>query len=123
CCRGSFLILRWTRPPRSCGDYNKRCMRATCRPPLLAFSACRTNWIVSVPACSSFSRCNMKVLVAEDDGFYCRILQSLLHDEYEVVIAEDGTRAWAALQAPDAPRLALLDWQMPGMDGLEVCRK
>jgi len=65
----------------------------------------------------------MKVLVAEDDGFYCRILQSLLHEEYEVVIAEDGTRAWAALQAPDAPRLALLDWQMPGMDGLEVCRK
>jgi len=65
----------------------------------------------------------MKVLVAEDDGFYCRILQSLLHEEYEVVIAEDGTRAWAALQAPDAPRLALLDWQMPGMDGLEFCRK
>ncbi len=65
----------------------------------------------------------MKVLVAEDDAFYRRILQGMLREEYEVVIAEDGSRAWAILQAPSAPRLALLDWQMPGMDGLEVCRK
>ena len=65
----------------------------------------------------------MKVLVAEDDAFYCRILQSVLRDEYEVVIAEDGNRAWNILQAEAAPRLVLLDWQMPGMDGLEVCRK
>jgi len=65
----------------------------------------------------------MKVLVAEDDAFYSRILQSVLRDEYEVLIAEDGTRAWEMLQAAEAPRLALLDWQMPGLDGLEVCRK
>jgi phosphoserine phosphatase RsbU/P len=64
----------------------------------------------------------MKVLVAEDDAFYRRILHGMLREEYEVVIAEDGSRAWAILQAPSAPRLALLDWQMPGMDGLEVCR-
>lgn len=65
----------------------------------------------------------MKVLVAEDDAFYCRILQSVLCNEYEVLTAEDGNRAWAILQADNAPRIALLDWQMPGMDGLEVCRK
>ncbi|HEY6937224.1 MAG TPA: response regulator, partial [Terriglobales bacterium] len=65
----------------------------------------------------------MKVLVAEDDAFYSRILQSVLRDEYEVMIAEDGSRAWEMLQAEAAPRLALLDWQMPGLDGLEVCRK
>ena len=65
----------------------------------------------------------MKVLVAEDDAFYSRILQSVLRDEYEVLIAEDGSRAWEMLQAEEAPRLALLDWQMPGLDGLEVCRK
>jgi len=65
----------------------------------------------------------MKVLVAEDDAFYSRILQSVLRDEYEVLIAEDGNRAWEMLQAQEAPRLALLDWQMPGLDGLEVCRK
>ena len=65
----------------------------------------------------------MKVLVAEDDALYRRILQSVLRDEYEVLIAEDGTRAWEMLQAEAAPPLALLDWQMPGLDGLEVCRK
>jgi DNA-binding response OmpR family regulator len=65
----------------------------------------------------------MKVLVAEDDAFYSRILQSVLRDEYEVLIADDGTRAWEMLQTAEAPRLVLLDWQMPGMDGLEVCRK
>ena len=65
----------------------------------------------------------MKVLLAEDDAFYCRILQSVLRDDYQVVIAEDGNRAWEMLQAGDAPRLALLDWQMPGLDGLEVCRR
>lgn len=65
----------------------------------------------------------MKVLVAEDDAFYCRILQSVLCEDYEVLIAEDGNRAWAILQADNAPHLVLLDWQMPGMDGLEVCRK
>ena len=65
----------------------------------------------------------MRVLVAEDDAVYCRILQSVLRDEYEVVIAEDGNRAWEILQAEDAPRLALLDWQMPGLNGLQVCRK
>jgi sigma-B regulation protein RsbU (phosphoserine phosphatase) len=65
----------------------------------------------------------MKVLVAEDDAFYSRILQSVLRDEYEVLVAEDGNRAWKILQSEEAPRLALLDWQMPGLDGLEVCRK
>ena len=65
----------------------------------------------------------MKVLVAEDDAFYCRILESVLRDEYQVLVAGDGNRAWEILQTEDAPRLALLDWQMPGLDGLQVCRK
>jgi DNA-binding response OmpR family regulator len=65
----------------------------------------------------------MKVLVAEDDTVYCRILESVLREEFEVVLAEDGNRAWEILHATGGPQLALLDWQMPGMDGLEVCRK
>lgn len=36
---------------------------------------------------------------------------------------EDGTQAWEALQAKDAPQVAVLDWLMPGMDGIEICRQ
>ena len=39
------------------------------------------------------------------------------------MVAEDGREAWNILQLPDAPRLAILDWQMPDMDGIEVCRR
>jgi diguanylate cyclase (GGDEF)-like protein len=42
---------------------------------------------------------------------------------YEVVVTKDGNEAWQALQEKDAPPLAILDWMMPGMDGVEVCRK
>ncbi len=42
---------------------------------------------------------------------------------YEVVIAKDGEEAWRELQAEDVPRLAILDWMMPGIDGVEVCRR
>jgi len=66
----------------------------------------------------------MKILVADDDPVSCRLLESLLRKwSYEVLVVHDGTEAWSALQADDAPRLALLDWMMPGMDGLEVCRR
>jgi diguanylate cyclase (GGDEF)-like protein len=40
---------------------------------------------------------------------------------YDPLVAEDGGQAWAALQQPDHPRLVLLDWNMPVLDGLEVC--
>ena len=39
-----------------------------------------------------------------------------------MVVAEDGTQAWEILQVEGAPRLALLDWMMPGMDGVAVCQ-
>ncbi len=42
---------------------------------------------------------------------------------YDVVVAEDGDVAWKALQGDDAPQMAILDWQMPGMDGVEICRR
>jgi DNA-binding response OmpR family regulator len=65
----------------------------------------------------------MKVLVAEDDPVSRRALEvSLRRWGYEVVTAADGAQAWETLQRDDAPRLALLDWIMPGLDGVEVCR-
>lgn len=66
----------------------------------------------------------MKILVADDDPINRRLLQvSLVHWNYEVILARDGGEAWDVLQREDAPKLAILDWMMPGMDGLEICRE
>ena len=66
----------------------------------------------------------MKVLVAEDDPVSQRVLEATLDKfGYEVVVAADGAEAWAALQCADAPHLAVLDWMMPEIDGVELCRR
>jgi diguanylate cyclase (GGDEF)-like protein len=66
----------------------------------------------------------MKILIAEDDMVSRRVLQAILQKwGHEVVIAQDGIEALAAFQLEDAPPLAVLDWMMPGLDGIEVCRK
>ena len=66
----------------------------------------------------------MKVLIAEDDVTSRMILEHMLAGwGYEVVVTKDGDEAWRELQAEDAPKLAILDWMMPGMDGVQVCRK
>jgi len=66
----------------------------------------------------------MKILIADDDPVSCRLLDGLLSKwGYEVIAARDGTEAWQVLQSDRAPRVALLDWMMPGMDGLEICRR
>ncbi|MCC7043520.1 MAG: diguanylate cyclase [Acidobacteria bacterium] len=65
----------------------------------------------------------MKVLIADDELVSRRLLQSMLvRLGYEVVVASDGVEAQTILLAPDGPRLAILDWMMPGADGLAVCR-
>ncbi|MDH3455680.1 MAG: response regulator transcription factor [Gemmatimonadota bacterium] len=66
----------------------------------------------------------MRVLMAEDDAVSAKLLETVLTKwGYETVVAHDGKQAWLALQAPDAPQLAVLDWMMPGIDGVEVCRR
>lgn len=66
----------------------------------------------------------MKILVAEDDLTSRLILKNvLLKWGYEVVAAADGNEAWDLLQQEDAPPVAVLDWMMPGMDGVDICRK
>ena len=66
----------------------------------------------------------MRVLAAEDNPVFQSMLRTMLTKwGYDAVIARDGNEALRALEANDAPRLAILDWMMPGLDGLEVCRR
>lgn len=65
----------------------------------------------------------MKILLAEDDPVFALLLRRLLEGEYEVLQVRDGVEAWEALLAEGAPQLAVLDWLMPRMDGIEVCRR
>lgn len=63
----------------------------------------------------------MRILVADDDPISRRILQGILTEwGYEVTVASNGTEAWKLLQQ-DAPELAILDWVMPGMEGIQIC--
>jgi diguanylate cyclase (GGDEF)-like protein len=66
----------------------------------------------------------MKILIAEDNADFRFGLQHVLRGwGYEVVPVGDGLAAWQRLQEPNGPKLALLDWLMPGLDGPEVCRE
>jgi diguanylate cyclase (GGDEF)-like protein len=65
----------------------------------------------------------MRILLADDD----RTLQTLLGGTlrswgYEPAAAFDGDEAWAILQSEAAPRIAIFDWMMPGLDGIGLCR-
>ncbi len=66
----------------------------------------------------------MKVLIADDDAVTRLWLESILQGwGYETVTADNGDAAWHVLGQPDAPELVLLDWLMPGLDGIDVCRR
>ena len=66
----------------------------------------------------------MRILIAEDEPVSCLLLEkTLIAWGHEAVVTHDGAQAWAALQEKDAPTLAILDWMMPGMDGVEVCSR
>jgi DNA-binding response OmpR family regulator len=67
---------------------------------------------------------SMKVLIADDNHFYrCALRATLAEWGYEVTAVPDGAAAWDILRGESAPKLAILDWMMPKMDGLEVCRR
>jgi len=66
----------------------------------------------------------MKILIAEDDAVSRRVLEATLKRwGYEVAVAHDGGRAWDMLERDPGLSLAILDWMMPGMDGVEVCER
>jgi two-component system, cell cycle sensor histidine kinase and response regulator CckA len=66
----------------------------------------------------------VKVVIAEDDPISRSLLERALAQwGYQPLSTGDGCQAWQFLQEEHGPRLAILDWGMPGMDGLEVCRR
>jgi len=65
----------------------------------------------------------VKILIAEDEPLFRKLLLQLLSSEFELTVTEDGTTALARLREENGPVLAILDWVMPGKSGLEVCRE
>jgi two-component system cell cycle response regulator len=66
----------------------------------------------------------MKVLIADDEPVSRRLLElSLRRWGYEVVVASDGLEVSQIIAGPNPPKLLVLDWLMPGMDGIELCRE
>lgn len=65
-----------------------------------------------------------KVLIAEDNPMMRELLRATLTQwGYQVIEVEDGQEAWEKLQLPDAPRLLILDWLMPKLDGIALCER
>jgi two-component system cell cycle response regulator len=78
---------------------------------------------MSIAETESRSSCG-RVLIAEDDAMSRKILQSWLENwGYEVTVAENGAIAWSILQQEHPPELLILDWVMPEIDGMELCRR
>ena len=66
----------------------------------------------------------MEVLIAEDDNFFKHALEKNLQKwGYTVSSVNSGLQAWNILEKNNAPKLIILDWMMPEMEGPEVCRK
>jgi DNA-binding response OmpR family regulator len=66
----------------------------------------------------------MRALIADDDRIATEILSTALQRmNIDVAVADDGGAAWELLTAGDAPSLAIIDWMMPTVDGLELCRR
>jgi DNA-binding response OmpR family regulator len=66
----------------------------------------------------------MRLLLAEDEADLAQAIQTALrHDRYVVDWVSDGQEAWDCLQQSGLYTLAILDWMMPGLSGLEVCQR
>jgi two-component system, cell cycle response regulator len=65
-----------------------------------------------------------RVLIAEDDAVSRHVLKSFLMKwNYDVTVETDGAAALRILESDDSPRLAVLDWMMPGMEGVQICQR
>jgi two-component system, cell cycle response regulator len=79
---------------------------------------------ILLPKCERNDGPPETILIAEDDPIFRKLLQSRLQNwGYKVIAVEDGTAAWELIQQSDTPDLLILDWMMPGIDGIELCRR
>jgi PAS domain S-box-containing protein len=66
----------------------------------------------------------MKILVADDDSVYGATVAHLLERAgHRAIVVDNGEEAWRLMKGREAPMVAILDWKMPGMTGVEICRK
>jgi putative two-component system response regulator len=80
--------------------------------------------LADVQARAALASGSMKILVADDSLFYRRALETAVAQwGYQPICACDGAEALQILQSGHSPRLALVDWMMPNMEGVEVCRR
>lgn len=64
------------------------------------------------------------ILIAEDDPLFRQILGRWLESwGFGIIVADNGSRAWEILRQPNPPQLMILDWMMPGIDGVDLCRR
>jgi len=66
----------------------------------------------------------MKILIADDELIYLKVVEKIIKQwGYDVVLVSDGLQAWKILESDPSVQIAILDWMMPGIDGLEICRR
>ena len=66
----------------------------------------------------------MQALVVDDSAVYRKLIGDHLRSwGFGVILAESGSEAWRILEQPDAPKLVLLDWVLPDLDGIELCQR
>ena len=66
----------------------------------------------------------MRILIADDDRFSLKLIETVLSgEEGELIPCSTGDQALRVLQTPPAPEIAILDWMMPGLNGIDVCKQ
>src|SRR5690349_24475075 len=75
------------------------------------------------PASQPLER-TMKVILAEDESVTRRLLHaSVARWGYDIEAFEDGPAAWRCLERTTEPTVLIVDWMLPGLDGLDICRR